>query len=381
MRAIPANRWIRATALAAILLATAGRAQAQEWVDSRYPYITSGANDFPMAAVKLQWTRPVDDYLSPFPFLGNLSLDLGASLNSSYFATALLRVPALKDGWRLAATASLVREARLGFFGIGNNSTFDADSVNDNQPFYYRMRRKRMLVNGEITRRITGPLHISGAVGYQRSLMSDLPGPSVFRSQFAREVKDDDVTGRVTLILDTRDSEFNTTRGIFAEAGVAAGSGGTGYRRVHGAIRGFVSPREGTVIGARIGGAGMTDGPPLHARFELPMWENTITIFGGDDTHRAYDEGRFTGEGVLFGNLEIRHNILDLATLGAISAVAFVDAGRVFEQEAFRLTTDDLKVGGGGGIAMRILRSTIFTFNLARGDEGWNFTMNGGWLF
>jgi hypothetical protein len=61
--------------------------------------------------------------------------------------------------------------------------------------------------------------------------------------------------------------------------------------------------------------------------------------------------------------------------------VAFVDAGRVFEQEHFRITTNGLKVGGGGGIAIRLLRSTIFTFNLARGDEGWNFTMNGGWLF
>jgi hemolysin activation/secretion protein len=125
----------------------------------------------------------------------------------------------------------------------------------------------------------------------------------------------------------------------------------------------------------------MTDGPPLHARFELPMWENPLVIFGGDDTHRAYDEGRFTGEHVLFGNFEIRHNILDLATLGSVTALVFLDAGRVFEQENFKITTDGLKVGGGAGIGVRVLRSTIFTFNLAKGDEGWNFTMNSGWLF
>jgi outer membrane protein assembly factor BamA len=334
-----------------------------------------------MLAGRWQWTRPVDDYFSPLPFFGNISLDAGISSNSSYFMIAQLRLPRLGDGWRLAATASVVREARLGFFGIGNDSKFDDDLVNDNQPFFYRVRRKHQLVSGEITRRISGPFKVSAAAGYQRSLLSDLPGPSVFRTQFPREVKDDDVTGRVSLILDTRDSEFNTTRGLMAEAGVSAGTGGTGYRRIYGIVRGFVSPRDGTVIGARIGGAGMTDGPPLHARFELPVWENTMTIFGGDDTHRAYDEGRFIGEHVLFSNLEIRHNILDLATLGSISAVAFVDAGRVFEHENFRITTDDLKVGGGGGIAIRLLRSTIFTFNLARGDEGWNFTMNGGWLF
>lgn len=369
-------------ALAVVLgVAALSSAEGQRWVDSRYPYVTSGANDFPMLAGKWQWTQPVDDYLSPLPFLGNISLDAGISFNSSYFMTAQLRLPRFREGWRLAATASMVREARLGFFGIGNNSTFDDGLVNDDQPFFYRVRRKRQLVNGEITRRISGPFHVSAALGYQRSLLSDLPGPSVFRTQFASEVKDDDFTGRISLILDTRDSEFNTTRGVQAEAGISTGTGGTGYRRVYGIVRGFVSPREGTVLAARIGGAAMTDGPPLHARFELPVWEAPMIIFGGDDTHRAFDEGRFIGEHVLFSNLEIRHNILDLATLGSISAVAFFDAGRVFEQENFRITTEDLKLGGGAGIAIRLLRSTMFTFNMAKGDEGWNFTMNSGWMF
>ena len=378
------REWIRFRA-ALLVVALSGMAtasaQAQRWVDSRYPYITSGANDFPMLAGRMQWTPPVDDYLSPLPYFGNLSLDAGVSFNSSYFVTTTLRLPRLADGWRLAANASIVREARLGYFGIGNSSTFDNDLVNDNQPFFYRVRRKRQLVNAEVTRRISGPFHVNVALGYQHSLLSDLPGPSVFRNEFPSEVQDDDFTGRVSLVLDTRDSEFNTTRGVQAEAGVSTGTGGDGYRRVYGIVRAFVSPREGTVIGARIGGAGMTDAPPLHARFELPVWENMMTIFGGDDTHRAYDEGRFTGEHVLFSNVEIRHNILDLATLGSISAVLFLDAGRVFEQEKFRITTDDLHVGGGGGIAIRVLRSTMFTFNLAKGDEGWNFTMNSGWLF
>ena len=375
-------RWIRVTALAAAVAGSApAPARAQDWVDSRYPYLTSGANDFPMLAVRMQWTQPVDDYLSPLPFRGNLSLDGGISFNSSYFMTASLRLPRFKEGWRLAANASVVREARLGFFGIGNNSTYDQDLVNDNQPFFYRVRRKRQMLNGELTRRIAGNFHVSAALGYQHSLLSDLPGPSVFRTQFPSEVKDDDFTGRVSLIFDSRDSEFNTTRGILAEAGISTGTGGDGYRRVYGVFRGFVSPREGTVIGGRLGGAAMTDAPPLHARFELPVWESLMGIFGGDDTHRAFDEGRFTGEHVLFGNLEVRHNILDLATLGAISALVFVDAGRVFEQENFRITTEDLKVGAGAGIAIRLLRSTMFTFNMAKGDEGWNFTMNSGWLF
>ena len=45
------------------------------------------------------------------------------------------------------------------------------------------------------------------------------------------------------------------------------------------------------------------------------------------------------------------------------------------------VTTEDLKVGGGGGIALRILRSTIFTFNFAGGPDGFNFEVGSGWMF
>jgi hypothetical protein len=57
-----------------------------------------------------------------------------------------------------------------------------------------------------------------------------------------------------------------------------------------------------------------------------------------------------------------------------------VDAGRVFE-ENFKLTTDEVRVGGGGGIGLRILRSTIFTFNFAGGPDGFNPSVGTGWMF
>jgi outer membrane protein assembly factor BamA len=77
----------------------------------------------------------------------------------------------------------------------------------------------------------------------------------------------------------------------------------------------------------------------------------------------------------------VRHDVLPFGDLGAVSVVAFLDAGRVFEQESFRLTTEDMKVGAGGGIALRILRSTIFTFNFAGGPDGFKFSIGNGWMF
>ena len=73
--------------------------------------------------------------------------------------------------------------------------------------------------------------------------------------------------------------------------------------------------------------------------------------------------------------------MLPFGDLGALTVLAFLDAGRVFEEESFEITADDLRVGGGGGIALRILRSTIFTFNFAGGPDGFNFSVGNGWMF
>ena len=106
-----------------------------------------------------------------------------------------------------------------------------------------------------------------------------------------------------------------------------------------------------------------------------------MPVLGGEYSHRSFDTGRFAGKGTLFGNLEVRQDVLPFGDLGALTVIGFVDAGRVFEEESFRLTTNDLHVGGGGGIALRILRSTIFTFNFAGGPDGFNFSVGNGWMF
>ncbi|MGE0352395.1 MAG: BamA/TamA family outer membrane protein [Gemmatimonadales bacterium] len=353
----------------------------QRWVDSRYPYITASANDFPVFAARFLWTRRARDYFSPLPYAGNLSLDVGLSLKGSYFAMAKYHLPGIRDGWRLLAQARATRESRFGYFGVGNNTRFDDNLITDAQPFLYRVKREQTAAQVEVSRRIKGPFRVSLATGVQRTEFKELPGPSVFRQDNPPNLTDTDVTGRLSLMLDTRDNEYNTHRGLFLETGALAGSGGDGYTRLYANLRGYLPLREGTVVALRLLGAGLGGDPPLEARFELPMWENTIEIFGGTQTDRAFDDGRFAGKHVLLGNLEVRHDILNLETLGAITAIGFVDAGRVFEGEPFKLTTKDVKWGGGGGIAIRLLRSTIFTFNLAKGEEGWNFSVGNGWLF
>jgi outer membrane protein assembly factor BamA len=351
------------------------------WRTSWFPYLTGGANDSPVLAFRVRHWQPAD-YEARTTYTAAVNGDAGIASRGSRYLALSFKAPGLWDNWRVSSLAIMQREARYGYFGLGNDTRFDPDSVGDDDPFLYRMRRTRYRAAVEVTRRIKGPLQVAFLADYEHTRFTSLPGPSKFVDDFPTgEVKEDDVSGRLALVYDTRDNEYNTHQGLLLEAGTQVGSGNDGYSRQYAILRGYLSVREGTVLAARIAGSGMGGRPSLDARFVLPGWEREIPVLGGEYSHRGLDYGRLTGRGTLFGNFEVRHDLLPLGDLGAVTLLAFLDAGRVFEDEDFKLTTENMKVGGGGGIGLRILRSSIFVFNYARGPDGGNFSVGSGWMF
>lgn len=354
---------------------------AARWRTSWFPYLAGGANDTPVLAFRLRHWQPAD-YEERSTYRAAFNADAGIASKGSRYLSASFKAPLYWDGWRLAAYGTMERQARYGYFGLGNDTEFDKDADTDETPFPYRMRRTRYRLQAEVTRRIDGPLQVALLGGFTRARFTSLPGPSAFVNDFpSGDFTQHDWSGRLALIYDTRDNEYNTHQGLLLEAGTQAGTGGNGYTRQYAILRGYVQVREGTVLAARLAAAGMGGTSSLDARFTLPGWEKEVPVLGGEYSHRGLDYGRLTGRGTLFGNFEVRHDLLSLGDLGGITLVAFLDAGRVFEGEDFRLTTKDMKVGGGGAIALRILRSSIFTFNYARGPDGGNFSVGSGWMF
>ena len=376
------------TAAVALLHPAAVAAQKEEWKpndapwrDSFFPYFPSLGNNFPLIAMHFE-ERKAADYFARTPYAGLLSIDIGSGFTGARMAVARFQAPLLKKDWRLNATLGTTRETRLGYFGLGNNTSYDKSLVTNSQKHYYEARRTRYFGGFEISRRLTGPLWVAGSGGVEHSSLGDLSGPSLFRTDFGTsDLTDTDVRGRVALVLDTRDNEFNTTRGIFGQASVGGGSGGNGYSRITADLRGYIPLREGTTIAARIAGSSLSSQAPLNARFEMPVWEGDVGVVGGTYSNRGLLFQRLTGRGVLIGSAEVRHDLLNLGDLGAFTLVAFVDAGRVFEQESFKVTTKDMKVGGGGALAIRIMRFTIWTFNFGTGPDGFVFSAGSGWSF
>jgi outer membrane protein assembly factor BamA len=385
------RRCPRALLLALVLPVLLGRAPvavAQEdeaehrspWRLSYFPYISGMANDGPVISARVRYWQPAP-YEARTTYTAALDGAAGLSFQGTRYAAVRFRAPGLWRDWRLDASLAAERLARYGYFGLGNDTERDADLVTEETPFLYRVRRIRYEGRVEVTRRIRGPLHVALRTDLGHVRFTTLPGPSIFTTDFGDGLEQDELSGRLALIYDTRDNEFNTVRGVFAEAGVQVGEAEEQYSRLYGMIRGYYPIREGTVVAARLAASGMGGTPTLYARSDLPTWNDQVPVLGGEYSHRAFDTGRFLGEGTLFANLEVRHDVLPFGDLGALTVVGFLDAGRVFEEESFRLTTEDLHVGGGGGVALRILRSTIFVFNFAGGPDGFNFSLSSGWMF
>jgi hypothetical protein len=350
------------------------------WRLSYFPYISGLANDGPVISARARYWQPAA-YEARTTYTAALDAAAGASFQGTRYAAVRFRAPGLWKDWRLDGWVVAERLARFGYFGVGNDTEHDKELVTETTPFLFRVRRIRYEGRVEATRRIRGPLHAALRADLANVRFTTLPGPSVFTADFGDGLEQDEVSGRLALIYDTRDTEFNTMRGFFAEAGAQVGDAEESYSRLYGVIAGYYPLREGTVVAARLVGSGMGGTPTLYARSNVPTWNDQVPVLGGEYSHRSFDTGRFVGEGTLFANVEVRHDVLPFGDLGALSVVAFLDAGRVFEGESFRLTADDLHVGGGGGVALRILRSTIFVFNFAGGPDGFNFSLSNGWMF
>lgn len=351
------------------------------WTPSFYPFFPSLGNNFPLIAMHFE-ERKGADYFARTPYAGLLSIDAGTGFTGARMLVARLHAPILWDNWRLAATAGTTRETRLGYFGLGNDTKYDSKLVTKRQPHYYEARRTRYFSDVEVSRRLAGPLFVAGGGGAEYARLGDLSDPSLFRTDFGTsDLTDTDVRGHAALVLDARDNEFNTTRGVFAMVKFTAGSGGGNYTRVTGDLRGYLPLREGTVFAARVAGSELSSKAPLNARFEIPAWEGETGVLGGAYSHRGLEFQRLAGRGVLFANAEIRHDLLNLGDLGAFTLLGFFDAGRVFETEDFKLTTKNMKIGGGGGLAIRLMRFTIWTLNFATGPDGFQFSAGSGWSF
>jgi hypothetical protein len=396
---------VRRLLLLVLGAAAAGPVAAQDavpWRAGYFPYFIADAASGVMLVGHYQYARQAD-YEARVPFDAILSGEAGISAQGSRFAAARFRAPLLFPGWRLAGDLAAARESRFGYYGAGPEGADESVVPGDPYPdAYFRVHRTRYLARVEATRRLGGPLSAAAGLGLEHFRFTRMPETTLFRTTyFDQPLTGTDATGRLTLLLDTRDNELVPARGLLLEAGVYGGTGrfevrtaapgapgyvasytGRGYAGGYVHLRGYVSPREGTVVAGRIGYRGVGANAPLEARYEFPGWERSLSVVGGAESQRSFVRGRLVGRNVGLAGVEVRHNLLDVGDYGAVTIIGFSDIGRAWDDDTAGPTRlRRWKVGGGGGVAVRILRSAVFTLNFAGGPDGFTFSMGNGWSF
>ena len=387
------RRWF--SALLLLLVSVPAVAQAP-WKSSYFPYVLGNPADGVMFVARWQRTQNAPYYISrsdaadvvnPISFAGTVSIEAGISTLGSRFGRVEFRAPGLVNGWRFRGVLSAEHRAKFGYYGVGGDIEQAESSVDPNGNGY-RARRNRYFVGAEATRTISGPFRFALATALDHTELDQLPGQTLFGAEYPGNYRRTDFTVRPALVLDTRDREATPSKGVLLEAGVGFGTGrepastidtkglyGFGY--LH--FRGYVSPREGTVLAVRALVRSMETAAPLSARYTVPGWERESGLAGWDG-HRSFPEGALAGTDFDLATFEIRHDLLNVGDLGALTLVAFADYAHVADNRAqFRIETDQW--GGGGGVAVRILRSAHLTANFAGGKHGFNFSMGTGWSF
>jgi len=387
-----------------LALAAASAAPAQEppeepvfrsftWTDVAYPKIFYTLRDGFTVGGYYAYLSPLGyaDWDSPPAYRASFSLNGQASTSGSREIAFDARLPDLLRGWRLVGTLSAQRRAREHYYGIGNLPAIDETNVTDAQPHYYQSLNVRYVARGEIQRRLVGPLRVLAGFHAERWRIDTLPGPGQLRADLGAAADPtiasptNDISARAGLVIDLRDSEPAPRRGALIEAiySVADTSvmGDVSYTRTTVSAAGYVSPHPQIVVAARVVGESMEGTPRLGSFYRIEASDRPYEGVGGPASHRALQEHRLLGRNKLLANFDVRFDAYAVPTLVRATAVAFLDAGRVFEPEPFKLTTEGLQVGGGAGLFLQFGRAGILGTTVGAGPDGLVLQAHTRWTY
>jgi len=287
---------------------------------------------------------------------------------------------------RFEMRPSYTHEASQTYYGIGNASrapTAGPEGQSASAFYQYDRTHPTLLVRLQVTIGSGLFFLLGNYVTYNRidvhpgsQLERDAtPGSSIARffGPLAPHLVDVFEYG---LIYDTRDNETSPHAGMFHQVKLRLSPGGAGhlpYRYGQASIiaRFYATPvPRWLTLGLRVVADGQAGDPPF---YELARYEDTFAL-GGVNGVRGVPGQRYYGEVKLFGNFEIRSELVRFNWSDkdySLGLVGFFDCGRLWADWRREPTLDGsgvgLKYGAGGGLRFQQGQSFV-----VRGDLAWS---------
>lgn len=327
-------------------------------------------------------TRFYDDVK---PYLWNVDLLLSASLKSEQGKlrvaqqSHLLRLdaPDLFSGrLRIDVFGSFQRTINAGYYGLGNATTATPapGETEIGRRYHYLHQEGRVRAIARIHTGTPVDIAFGGTLRYvapevyaASKLADDAPlllglDPDAFAS------------GAVGIMIDTRDTEFVTTRGIFYQLGFGA-TAGSGDARSYGntsAVLSHYAPLGGPFVFAnRVVASFELGNVPFYDLAQGGTFEPQY-LLGSESGVRGVPQGRYAGLIKVITNTELRTVLPRFRLFGQRlrpGTTVFADAGRVWADYRFDPSRDGtklrLKYGLGGGVFLQWGEAAIFRLEVA----------------
>ncbi len=344
--------------------------QVYPWRLSYFPYLTASPNDGVMAMGRIVFFRQSrwNDRVS---LHDEVAVEGGYSTKDSWLARVRGDFPRLGDGWRLQVVAQAGREAQ-----------YEGDAVDS-------ISALRQFVAAEVSRTLGGPFILA-----VRGEASHIGVPAA-----SSAVTETDVRGRIALVVDQRDHEYDTRSGSLIQGGIFFGSpSGTSqaYTGEYGMASGWLPLSDRTRLTARVA-ARLSNHLGIDASRIIPAWEDDVLVTGGPESNRALPIATRVNDCAYLASAELRHDVRVFPG-GAITVLAFVDGSATDN-----CGRDNVSVGApndtlpglstttavhedagwiwcpGVGVSLRLLRNAILTATIARALGATRIYVSSGW--
>jgi outer membrane protein assembly factor BamA len=285
--------------------------------------------------------------------------------------------------WRVTAYAGREQQLAAPYYGIGNETAYDAALETGPTRYYYRYGLDRFRASADVQHTLGRPslryLIGAGASSEKVDLTpfdsgstlieSDMNGrqPAATRTDYVR----------AGLTWDTRDREIGTTSGTWADLLAQRVDSKLGaswnYTRWTAAARhyqplgGRVTLANRLVLQNTIGDA------PFYSLAELATTQKPQDGLGGTSSIRGIPKDRYVGKGILVSNNELRWGAADFGLIGRQSSLVlsgFVDAGRVWSDGVdLSSALHELHSGYGGGVRLGFGPSFVISTDVGHSSQ------------
>jgi hypothetical protein len=328
-------------------------------------------------------------YDRAFPYLWNADLLLSASLKDvnglrlvQQSHVLRLDAPDLLNGrLRVDTRANFQHTINSGYYGIGNLTSVDPTSVGKSY-YWYTNDESRVRVLSRIHMGHSIDIALGTILRYEAPenypgsrLEQDLAGPHGSpttavggNSMFLAGIG-------AGMMMDTRDSEFVTRRGIFYQIGVGATVGsadGVAYGNASAILSNYAPIGPLFVFASRFIASFQFGRVPFYDLAQAGTFEPQY-LLGSESGVRGVPEGRYRGPIMMATNFEIRGTPFPRFRLFGerfrIGTTTFFDAGRSWSDYSVISPADGnlvgLRFGVGGGAFLQWGEAAIFRLEVA----------------